>query len=50
MSSARLRAFSQRVASTIVRREVEITHEGDDDIRNMKVRRVIVMFLTLANN
>jgi len=36
MSPARLRALSQRVASTIVRHEVKIMHEGDDDFRNMK--------------
>jgi hypothetical protein len=50
MSPARLRAFSQLIASTIAQREVAITHEGNNDFRDMKVHRVIVMFLTLANN
>jgi hypothetical protein len=50
MSPARLRAFAHRIASTIVQREVTIAHDGDDDFRNMKVYRAIIMFLTLANN
>jgi hypothetical protein len=36
MSPARLGAFAQRVASTIVKREVAVAH--DDNFRNMKVR------------
>jgi hypothetical protein len=37
MSPARLDAFAQRIARTIVQREVAIAREGDD-FRNMKVR------------
>jgi hypothetical protein len=36
MSTARVGAFAQRVASTIVQREVTVAHEGDDS-KNMKV-------------
>jgi len=36
MSPARLGAFAQRIARTIVQREVAIAHEGDD-FRHMKV-------------
>jgi len=36
MSPARLGAFAQRIARTIVQREVAIAHEGDD-LRHMKV-------------
>ncbi|KAF8482481.1 hypothetical protein DFH94DRAFT_680553 [Russula ochroleuca] len=36
MSSARVGAFAQRVARTIVQREVAVTHEGDD-FKNMKL-------------
>lgn len=36
MSSARIGAFSQRVAQIIVQREVAVTHEGGD-FQNMKV-------------
>ena len=36
MSHARISAFAQRVASTILNREVAVTHE--DSFRNMKVR------------
>ena len=41
MSSARLGAFAQRIAGTIVQREVAIAHEGDD-FRNMRVLVLIV--------
>ena len=36
MSSARVGAFAQRVARTIVQREVAVAHEGVD-FQNMKV-------------
>jgi hypothetical protein len=36
MSSARVGAFAQRVARTIVQREVAVAHEGVDS-QNMKV-------------
>lgn len=36
MSSARVGAFSQRVARIIVQREVAVSHEGGD-FQNMKV-------------
>jgi len=37
MSSARVGAFAQRVARTIMQREIAISN-GGDDFRNMKVR------------
>jgi hypothetical protein len=36
MSSARIGAFAQRIARTIVQLEVAVTHEGVD-FQNMKV-------------
>jgi hypothetical protein len=41
MSPARLGAFAQRIASTIVQREVAIAHDGDN-FRTMKVLVLIV--------
>ena len=44
MSPARLGAFAQRIASTIVQREVAIAHDGDN-FRTMKVLVLIVSAL-----
>ena len=41
MSPARLGAFAQRIASTIVQREVAIAHDGDN-FRTMKVLVLVV--------
>ena len=46
MSPARLDAFAQRIARTIVQREVAIAREGDD-FRNMKVRCRQLLILDL---
>lgn len=43
MSSARVEAFAQRVARTIVQREVAVAHEGDD-FQNMNVLVSLLLY------